>query len=116
MSSPKRTTTSPPPDVSGSQALARPTSSHLPALVEQLSQHAAKWRDIGANLGFTPDELDNIQDLPMLMSQAPVSYLETMLSKWLEWAPGDVDFATLEGLRDALRQVNLGATAHDLHL
>ena len=110
----------PPSDTSGSQALARLTSNHLAALLEQLSQHAAKWREIGVKLGFTPGELDTIQDSPMLMSRAPISYLDSMVSKWLEWAPGDrrgsTDFATLEGLRDALRQTDLGATAHDLHL
>ena len=71
-------------------------------------------------LGFTTDELDNIQASPMLMSGAPKSWLHRMLSEWLEWAPGDrrgsMDFATLEGLRDALRLAGLAATAHDLHL
>lgn len=41
-----------------------------------------------------------------------------MLSKWLEWAPGDArestSRATLQGLKDGLRRVNLGATAEDL--
>ena len=54
------------------------------------------------------------------MVGAPTSYLDELLSKWLEWAPGDrrgsKGFATLEGLKDALRQADLGATAHDLHL
>ena len=59
-----------------------------------------------------------MQDNFTLMVDAPKSYLSELLSKWLEWAPGDgrgsKDFATLEGLKDALLKANLGATAHDL--
>ena len=118
--SPRWAPVSPSPGVGDSQAVTRLTSRHLDALLQQLSEHAAKWRDIGMKLGFTPGELDNIQDSPTLMSRAPKSLLETMLSKWLEWAPGDrrgsIDFATLEGLRQALRHADLGVTAHDLNL
>ena len=56
----------------------------------------------------------------MLLMDAPTSYLGTLLSQWLEWAPGDgrgsQGFPTFEGLKDALRQSNLEATAHDLQL
>lgn len=95
------------------------TSRNHASLFKQLSQLAAKWDDIGRELGFKQGELDNIKDSPLLLSGAPLSWLGTMLSQWLEWAPGDSrgsrDFATLEGLKDALRQANLGSTAHDLH-
>ena len=41
-----------------------------------------------------------------------------MLAEWLQWAPGDcrgnASFATLEGLKTALREAGLGATAYDL--
>ena len=70
-------------------------------------------------LGFKSGELDNIQSNPLLLSQAPTSWLSVMLSQWLQWAPGDGrgsnSFATMEGLKAALGQAGLGATAHDLN-
>ena len=82
--------------------------------------HAARWRDIGTKLGFTQGELDNIEDNQVSTTRGPESYLSRLLSKWLEWAPGDgrrsEGFATLKGLKEALRQADLGATAHDLHI
>ena len=54
------------------------------------------------------------------MMHAPKYYLNELLTQWLEWAPGDgrgsQGFATFEGLQDALRRAELGATAHDLQL
>ena len=98
----------------------RLNSDHHTSLLQQLEKHASRWRDIGTKLGFKPGEIENIQDNLTLILNAPTSYLSELLSKWLVWAPGDgrgsKDFATLEGLKDALRQANLGATAHDLHL
>ena len=98
----------------------RLTSRHHTALFDQLENHASRWRDIGAKLGFRQGELDNIQASPVSALGAPKSYLSTLLSQWLEWAPGDgrgsEGFATLVRLKDALRQTNLGATAHDLQL
>ena len=71
-------------------------------------------------LTFTQAELNNIQTNPLLLPGSPISWLSTMLSQWLEWAPGDgrrsTDFAALEGLKRALRRANLGATAHNLHV
>lgn len=98
----------------------RLTDSNYATLLQQLEKHASKFREIGTALGFTQGELDNIQSAPRLQANSPKSWLGDMLSQWLEWAPGDgrgsKGFATLEGLRDALRRANLGATAHDLHL
>ena len=98
----------------------RLSSRHLESLLQQLSEHFTKWRDIGFKLGFTEGELSTIQASPSLLSDGPRGYLREMLSQWLEWAPddgrGSADFATLEELKRALRQANLGATAHDLHI
>ena len=98
----------------------RLTDQHHGVLIKQLSQHAARWKEIGGGLCFTQSELADIQASPLLLSDAPSSWLGAMLSQWLQWAPGDArgstGFATLEALKDALRQANLGATAHDLHL
>ena len=67
-------------------------------------------------MGFTQGELKNIQADPMLLLEgAPISWLNSMISKWLEWAPGDrrgsTGFATKECLRAALLQANLGDVA-----
>ena len=96
------------------------SSHHLFSLLQQLHEHAAKWRDIGGALGFTQGELDTIIASPPLHTTAPMSWLCKMLSDWLQWAPGDgrgsTHVATLEKLKDALKQANLGATAQSLNL
>lgn len=111
---------SPPHSVQNNGTAVRLTRQHYPRLYSQLSIHGAQWRDVGTHLGFAQGELKNIQERAHLLANSPVSWLGEMLSQWLEWAPGDargsVDFATLEGLRQALRQANLGSTAHDLRL
>ena len=93
----------------------RLTESHLPSLLQQLSDHATRWRDIGTYFGFTSGKLDNIQ----YEHPSPTTCLSKMLTEWLQWAPGDsrgsTNFATLEALKDALNQVGLAAAAHDLH-
>ena len=86
------------------------------AIYEKLAPRAAKWRDIGKQLGFKEEEMDNIQSNPMLMMQSPPeNYLRAMLSQWLQWAPGDgrgsTGFATRESLRAALLKANLGQLA-----
>ena len=110
------TQTSPP--TPGTQSI-RITEQQHSILLEQLTKHSTKWRAIGLPLGFLPTELDNIRDRPLLLSNAPTSWLSAMLSEWLQWAPGDsrgsTSFATLEGLKDALREAGLGAAAHDLN-
>ena len=40
-------------------------------------------------LGFLIGELDAIEADPMLMMDAPNSYLKFMLHQWVEWFPGD---------------------------
>ena len=95
---------------------------YLPCLLQQLSNHAAMWRMIGTFLGFTPGELDNIQANPQSVAavNSQISYLSDMLTKWLQWAPGDcrksTSFATLESLKNALSLAGLGAAAHDLRI
>ena len=55
----------------------------------------------------------------MLLTQGPpLSYLNEMLSKWYQWAPGDgrgsENFATLEALKYAVSQAGLGRAAAEL--
>ena len=83
-----------------------------------LTKHAAQWREIGTGLKFTEYELDNIENMPRLHFNAPISTLREMISKWLQWAPrdnrGSTSFATLEALKDGLNVAGLAATANDL--
>ena len=90
-------------------------------LLQQLKIHAAKWREIGTHLGFRPGELDNIHSNALHLSTDLTVYcLTEVLTRWLQWAPGDNrgsnSFATLEALKAALIQAGLGAAAHSLHL
>ena len=91
---------------------------HLPGLFQQLNNHASKWRLIGLHLGFLPGELSNIEARPILLQDAPVSYLGALLEQSIQWAPGDsrgsTGFTTLDSLKAALIKAGLAATAHDL--
>ena len=94
------------------------TQEDLSGILPTLTKHAAKWREIGDGLKFAEHELDNIHNMPLLLNGAPASWLRTMLSKWLQWTPGDnrgsTSFATPKALTAALRKAGLGATANDL--
>ena len=87
-------------------------------LYAKLAEHSNKWRDIGTYLGFRPTELDNIHARPLLLHNAPNSWLNAMLSEWLQWAPGDqrgsTNCATLEGLNDALNKAGLSEVAESI--
>ena len=95
-------------------------SYHHASLLSQLSKHATKRRDIGSCLGFHQGELNKITSIPLYQSQAPKSWLSEMIAEWLEWAPGDKrgskHYATLNSLKDAVRDAGLGRTAKDLTL
>ena len=97
------------------------TTADHPKLLIQLCEHAAKWKDIGTYLGFSQGELEIIQTNPMLFVQgAPRSYLNYMLSEWLQWAPGDdrgsTQFATLQAFQSAMNKAGLGMAARQLHV
>ena len=82
----------------------------------KLKDHAKDWREIGGALGFSEGELENIQANQVLMTQSPpTSYLREMLSRWLQWTPGDgrrsKGYATMKSLKSALLKVNLGQLA-----
>ena len=93
---------------------------HHSVLLKQLTKHAPSWKEIGIHIGFTSDQLDNIQARPLLLTSAPNSWLSTMLVEWLQWAPGDgrgsASSPTLDALRAAIRQAGFGVTANDLRV
>ena len=98
--------------------ITRLSEDHHSVLLKQLTKYSSKWKDIGLYLGFQSGELDVIQAKPSLYEGAPNSWLNKMLAEWLQWAPGDgresSSYATLEGLKAALREAGLGAKAEDL--
>ena len=87
----------------------------LPSLYEKLIQHSSKWRDIGMFLGFSPSELDDIQERPPLYGTAPKSWLRAILTEWLQWAPGDgrgsTNVANEHSLKQALIKSGFSDTA-----
>ena len=92
----------------------------LPVLLQQLSNHSAKWKEIGLYMGFLASELNNIEAKPLLLQGAPKTWFDAMLEEWLQWAPGDrrgsTSFATLKALKAALVNTGLGAAAQELHI
>jgi hypothetical protein len=93
---------------------------HFSHLIEQLSNHAAKWREIGTHLKFKQEELDIIQDKPYLQSSAPTSWLSALITNWMQWAPGDsrgsTNYANLGDLKSAVSKAGLGVVADELSL
>ena len=91
------------------------TERHLSDLVIALKSHAHKWMEIGPHLGFQQGDLLNIAAKPLLSTDAPQSWLQAMLSEWLKRAPGDSRGSpSLNSLKFALNECNLGATASNL--
>ena len=87
-------------------------------LTKMEREYASKWREIGAALGFSQGEMDNIEAIPLLLQSAPVSWLREMLTRWLHWVPGDergsTDYPTREALRTAILKANLDQLAEIL--
>lgn len=96
------------------------TDQHHSVLIDQLKKHAPDWKGIGQHLGFTQPQLKIIETTPLLLFNAPTSWLSEMLAQWLQSAPGDsrgsTGYANLATLRDALRKASFGTTAHALHI
>ena len=84
---------------------------HHITLISQLSEHSAKWREIGTYLGFRGEELDIIAAKPNPYHEGPKGFLCEMFSEWLEWVPGDhrgsTKYPTLEILKTAISKSGL---------
>ena len=106
------------PDAKRMKCDTRCDKAHHAKLYFQLKMHAAKWRNIGANLGFSQEELDNIRDAQMNLTDAPQTCLSVMLTEWLEWAPNDArgstQYATFESLKGAVSEAGLESIADNL--
>ena len=82
--------------------------------MQQLQQHSPKWNPIGLSLGFTTPELNTISCMITLLTGAPVSYLQELLSQWVQWPTTDhPNHPTVRALCTALRSslVGLGSLA-----
>jgi hypothetical protein len=82
-----------------------------------LQSYSYKWNPIGLSLGFTPHELHTISGMVTLLTGAPVSYLQEMLDRWVQWPTGEhQNNPTLGALCTALRSslVGLGGLAEEV--
>ena len=93
------------------------TDCHLSALVSALKSHASKWMEIGTYLGFQQGDLLNITANPLFLTNAPRSWLQAMLSEWLQRAPGDSRGSpSFTSLKSALNKSDLASAASDLSI
>ena len=100
-----------PPDVLKPVNLAK-----LHAFIMTYHYADLKWRKLGATLGFTKQELDQIES--KYQGSNVHVHPKELLRHWLHWYPGDsrgnTNFATYTQLRTALVNAGLGDVAHDL--
>ena len=83
-------------------------------LMRLLQSYSYKWNPIGLSLGFTQHELNTISGMLKLLQGAPVSYLQELLSQWVQWPTTDhPSHPTVRALCTALRSslVGLGSLA-----
>ena len=86
-------------------------------LMRLLQSYSYKWNPIGLSLGFTQHELNTIFGMLRLLVEAPVSYLQELLSQWVQWPTTEhPSNPTLEALCTALRSplVGLGSLAKEV--
>lgn len=96
------------------------TENDIRYLLTELNEFAAKWKEIGIQLGFRPGELKNIEANPNHSSTAPGSWLCAMLSAWVQWYPNDhrrsEKLATIDALKAAVSKTGLERLAARLHI
>ena len=82
-----------------------------------LWSYSDKWEMIGLCLGFIQRELNIISGMLKLLLGAPVSYLQELLSQWVQWPTEEhQNNPTLGALCTALRSslVGLGSLAEEV--
>ena len=86
-------------------------------LMRLLQSYSYQWSPIGLSLGFTQHELKTISGMLALLTGAPVSYLQELLSQWVQWPTADhPSHPNLGALCTALRSslVGLGSLSEEL--
>ena len=92
----------------------RLTQKDIVHLMELLQSHSYQWKMIGLSLGFLDPELTTILSMLRLLVGAPTSYLQELLSQWVQWPTASHPTSpTLESLCAALGSslVGLGSLA-----
>ena len=93
------------------------TERDIAKLLILMRNFSDKWNDIGLGLGFVQSELTLISNNPSLFMSAPVSFLRTLLSQWVQWPTKEHPTKpTLKALCEALRGslVGLGSLAEQV--
>ena len=88
-------------------------------LMRLLQSYSYKWNPIGLSLGFTQHELSTIFCMLKLYVGSPVSYLQELLSQWVQWPTQEhQNNPTIEALCTALRSslVGLGSLAEEVEM
>ena len=103
---------------SGSSSTIIFTETDIINLLHLLQDYSFKWNEIGLSLGFVTPELTTISSMPLLLVGAPISYLQELLSQWVQWPTASHSIRpTLESLCAALQSslVGLGSLADQVN-
>ena len=90
------------------------TAQDLYILTSIMKPAAPQWQAIGGALGFLYSDLTIIQQSPLLIPEGSTGYMQQMLSQWLNWAPPNHPWPTLEALEAALRRSGQESLAFQL--
>ena len=90
------------------------TAQDLYILTSIMKPAAPQWQAIGGTLGFLYSDLTIIQQSPLLIPEGSTGYMRQMLSQWLNWAPPNHPWPTLEALEAALQSSGSESLAFQL--
>ena len=80
-----------------------------------LSNYAPEWKKIGQGVGFTDRELTVIENAPLNLFKAPVSWLNQMLDDWQKRKADDSrGKPTRAALVSAVDKAGLGRIAEEI--
>ena len=71
-------------------------------LITVLDCVAAKWKELGLALGFSPNDLDCIEQNHLLAVKGVKAYFHELIRQWLQWTPPDHDSPSILALHEAL--------------
>ena len=83
-------------------------------LTEILRPAVPQWQAIGGALGVLQHDLTIIQNKPTLIPEGPPGYFREMLSQWLNWAPPNHPWPTIEALAFAIQRIGQEGLAVNL--
>ena len=85
------------------------TERNIAEIFELIHTYSSKWEMIGLQLKFAPSELDYIRGMPLLLTEAPASFLKELLSRWIQWPTlRHPTKPTLRALCTSLRSSSVG--------